>query len=203
MRRMGGIVGAAAAGMAVVWLIVGGTGPSALGEATRGETKGAPYVRPKPEWDRFTILVWQYLTDARKDVDLYKQAGFHGFHIDRGAGRESAVAFAKETGFPYYNDHAADKGYLHLTDRTGKNTISRKKTVVPRPYSLADPKTMEIMKDHLRKNIAVTKQGPVVAYAFDDEVSLGIFNSPCEVDSSPPSVAGYRRPGGCTGTWAG
>ncbi len=150
-------------------------------------------IPPKPDWGRFTILVWQYKTDVRKDLDLYRKAGFRGFHIDRGAGKEGIVAFAREHNLPYYNDHAADKGYLHLTDRTGKKRVLRKKGIVVRPHSLADPKTMEIMKGHLRRNLAVTSAGPVLAYAFDDEVSLGSFNSPAEVDGSPHSVAGYRR----------
>jgi len=198
MGRIVRILAAAAAAVAVGGVVMPGAGPRTLAEqapaaaAAPADAPPVPFIRPKGEWDRFQILVWQYLTDAREDLDLYKQAGFHGFHIDRGAGKESTVAFAKEAGFPYYVDHAADKGYLHLTERTGVGSISRKKSLVPRPYSLADPKTLDIMKEHLRKNIAVTKEGPVLAYAFDDEVSLGIFNSPCEVDASPLSVAGYR-----------
>jgi len=164
-----------------------------LAAAEPAPADNVAFVKPKAEWDRFLILVWQYQTDARKDVDLYKQAGFHGFHIDRGAGSQAAVDFARQQAFPYYVDHAADKGYLHLTDRTGRASVMRKKSVVPRPFSLADPKTLDIMKGHLSKNVAVTKGGPVVAYAFDDEVSLGVFNSPSEVDGSDLSVAAYRE----------
>jgi hypothetical protein len=152
-----------------------------------------PYIKPKPIWDNFLILVWQYKTSAPKDLPLYNQVGIHGFHIDRGAGKQKYVDFARENNLPYYVDHAADKGYLHLTDRTGRQEIMNKKKVVARPFSLAEEKTRNILKDHLRKNVAVTKQGPVVAYAFDDEVSLGVFNSPSEVDGSEASVAGYRQ----------
>jgi hypothetical protein len=161
--------------------------------AAQGADPPVPAVKPKPIWDQFLILVWQCKTDVRKDLPLYKQVNLRGFHIDRGAGREDQVAFARKHNLPYYNDHAADKGYLHLTPRTGKDRVLRKNTVIPRPYSLVDPKTLEIMKGHLRRNIAVTKNGPVVAYAFDDEVSLGSFNSPAEVDGSPLSVADYRK----------
>jgi len=166
---------------------------SAWSAGARGMPAPVPYVRPKPEWDRFLILVWQYKTSAPKDLDLYRRAGFAGFHIDRGAGAADRAAFARREGLPYYNDHAADKGYLHLTERTGVDAVQRKKTLIPRPWSLADPKTMQVMKDHLRRNVAVTRRGPVVGYAFDDEVSLGCFNSPAEVDASPASVAAYRR----------
>ena len=153
-----------------------------------------PYVRPKPIWDRFTILVWQYKTDVRRDLDLYRQIGLRGFHVDRGAGAAAVVDFARAHGLPYYVDHAADKGYLHLTDRTGLKELGRfKGRLAPRPWSLAEPGTREVLEGHLRKNIAVTKSGPVLAYAFDDEISLGSFNTPIEVDASSRSVAGYRR----------
>ena len=158
-----------------------------------GAPEQVPFVRPKPEWDRFLILVWQYKTSAPKDVALYREGGFRGFHIDRGAGRADRVEFAVREKMPYYVDHAADKGYLHLTDRTGVRSVLRKRNLIARPHSLADPRTMDLMKGHLARNVAVTKEGPVVAYAFDDEVSLGCFNSPAEVDASPLSVAAYRK----------
>ncbi|MCD6377254.1 MAG: beta-galactosidase trimerization domain-containing protein [Planctomycetes bacterium] len=151
-----------------------------------------PFIKPKPIWKRFLILVWQYKTDIRKDLGLYKHVGLFGFHIDRGFSKQAIVDFARKHRLPYYVDHAADKGYLHLTNRTGRKRILRKKTIVPRPYSLADPKTIALLKRHIQRNVLVTRRGPVVAYAFDDEISLGVFNSPCEVDGSPLSVADYR-----------
>lgn len=154
--------------------------------------QAVPYVRPKPIWDRFRVLVWQYKTSAPTDWETYRRAGIWGFHIDRGASKEKYVRFARRQGMPYYVDHAADKGYLHLTDRTGRRDIMRKKTVLERPWSLADPKTIDVLKGHLQRNVAVTKDGPVLAYAFDDEISLGVFTSPAEVDASPRSVAAYR-----------
>ena len=178
-----------AAGLAIV-------SPALAAEWTAGAAgapEKVPFVRPKPEWDRFVILVWQYKTNAMEDVALYREGGFRGFHIDRGAGRADRVEFAARRKMPYYVDHAADKGYLHLTDRTGRGKVLRKKGLIARPHSLADPKTMDRMKGHLKRNVSVTKAGPVVAYAFDDEVSLGCFNSPAEVDSSPLSVAAYRK----------
>jgi len=181
----------------VLAVLVVFSGASALaGEWTAGADgmpETVPFVKPKPEWDRFLILVWQYKTNVTEDVALYREGGFRGFHIDRGAGRSDRVEFARRQKMPYYVDHAADKGYLHLTDRTGRRGVLRKRTLIPRPHSLADPKTMDLMKGHLKRNITVTKEGPVVAYAFDDEISLGCFNSPAEVDASPLSVAAYRQ----------
>ena len=172
--------------VALIGLVAWAAAPAPAADAP------VPYVKPKPIWDRFVVLVWQYKTSVLRDLDRYRQVNIRGFHIDRGEGREDRVAFARKHNLPYYNDHAADKGYLHLSPRTGRDRVLRKSTVIPRPNSLADPKTRQIMKDFLRRNIAVTKHGPVVGYAFDDEVSLGSFNSPSEVDGSPLSVDGYR-----------
>lgn len=160
---------------------------------TTATPPAVPFIRPSSEWDRFLIMVWQFNTSASKEIDLYKQAGFHGFHIDRGGDSQAVVDWARQSGFPYYVDHAADKGYLHLTEAMGLDSILHKKTVVARPNSLVDPKTIDTMKGFLRRNIATTKAGPVVAYAFDDEVSLGTFTSPIEADGSDLSVAAYRR----------
>ena len=161
---------------------------------TAGAPKDAvPFVTPNRNWPRFVILIWQYKTRARQDFELYRKAGFWGFHIDRGHGQDATVAFARDNKMPYYVDHAADKGYLHLTDRTGKGRILRKRGIVRRPHCLVDPKLLDLLKGHLKRNVTTTKAGPVVAYAFDDEISLGSFNSPAEVDGSPLSVEAYRR----------
>jgi len=193
------VVACAGVAWLLVFSVVAASVPVSAPEAAewaagaRGMPPPVPYVRPKPEWDRFLILVWQYKTDVAQDLDRYRRAGFAGFHIDRGAGRKGRVDFARREGLPYYNDHAADKGYLHLTERTGVRSVQGKRTLIPRPWSLADPKTLQVMKDHLRRNVSVTRAGPVVGYAFDDEISLGCFNSPAEVDASPASVAAYRK----------
>ncbi len=167
-----------------------GGAPITAGRAGSG---AVPYVPAKELWHRFHILVWQFKTDAVEDLILYRELGLGGFHIDRGAGQDDRVAFAKKNSLPYYVDHVADKGYLHLTDRHGKQTILKKNHVVPRPNSLADPEIIERLKAFIRANVTTTREGPVLAYALDDEVSIGSFNSPAEVDGSPLSVAEYRR----------
>jgi len=179
--------------MALIVVVAAGSPAAEWTAGARGMPEPVPTIRPKSEWDRFLILVWQYKTDVTKDLALYREAGFRGFHIDRGSGRADRVAFARREGMPYYNDHAADKGYLHLTPRTGVEKVQRQRTLIPRPWSLAEAKTLQVMKDHLKRNVTVTREGPVVGYAFDDEISLGCFNSPAEVDASPASVAAYRE----------
>ncbi|MBN2373712.1 beta-galactosidase trimerization domain-containing protein [bacterium] len=148
-------------------------------------------VRQRPEWTSHLVLVWQYETDILKDESLYKQAGLHGFHIDRGAGEHDLVKFSMEKRYPYYVDHAAGKGILYLR-KEEKHKVTGKNHVFPRPYSLADPLIINELKDHLRKNVDATKKGFVLAYAFDDEISLGSFNNPAEVDVHQISVTWYR-----------
>lgn len=149
-------------------------------------------IRQRPEWRRFIILVWQWQNDVRQDGRLYDLAGLHGFHIDWGARKDDLVRLSKQRRFPYYVDHAAGKGILHLTDDVRSSVIGKESLLV-RPYSFADPRTIETLKSLLRVNVATTKKGLVYGYAFDDEISLGSFNNPAEVDIHPLSLAWYRR----------
>lgn len=157
-----------------------------------GALEAVPVLRQRPEWREFIILVWQWQTDVRRDAALYDLAGLHGFHIDRGVGEEESVRLSRDRHFPYYVDHAAGKGVLYLY-KPVQASITGKASLQVRPYSLADPQTMATLKGRLRDNVGVTKQGLVYAYAFDDEISLGAFNNPVEVDVHPLSVAWYRE----------
>lgn len=149
-------------------------------------------IPARSEWNRFKILVWQYQTSVLKDIELYRQAGLGGFHIDRGAGQDKLVEFSIKERFPYYVDHAADKGFLYLTGNN-VNAVTGKRSLATRPHSLADPKTIQQMKEHLARNINTTKKGLALAYAFDDEISLGSFVIPCDVDIHPLSLAWFRQ----------
>jgi hypothetical protein len=159
---------------------------------TTGFARGAdevPAIPPAKNWEQFVILVWQFQTDVTKDKALYEAVHLHGLHIDRS--NAGLAEFARDNKWPFYVDHTADKGYLHLGNRA--NEVVRKKEILQRPNSLADPATITKMKGFIRQNISSAKGSPVVAYALDDEVSLGSFCSPSEIDGAPASVAGYRK----------
>ena len=141
----------------------------------------------------FSILVWQYKTNGMQDAKLYEQANLRGWHIDRGQGREADVKFSKERRWPYYVDHAAGKGVLHLTPNSGLNTIATDGTKSARPWSFVDPKTVVELEANLKANVPAVGRGPALAIAMDDEVSMGTFNSPLEVDYSPASLELFRR----------
>jgi hypothetical protein len=157
-----------------------------------GILEPVPAIQQRSEWNRFTILVWQWQNDVRRDLELYQQAGLHGFHIDYGSGEEALVDFSLKDKFPYYVDHAAGKGILYLSQSL-RPQVTGKRSLLIRPRSLADPAVINELHDQLKANVATMKKGLVYAYAFDDEISLGSFNSPAEVDVHPLSVAWYRQ----------
>ena len=157
-----------------------------------GSLARVPSISARPEWNRFKILVWQYKTSVLEDFHLYQKIGLGGFHIDRGAGLEDLFAFSLKEQFPYYVDHAADKGFLHLKG-TDIEAVTGKHGLTIRPYSLADPDTLRQIKEHLDRNIKATKKGLVLAYAFDDEISLGSYVIPCDVDNHPLSLVWFRN----------
>jgi Beta-galactosidase trimerisation domain/Beta-galactosidase len=165
---------------------------SSVGNYPVGDLESVPVIRQRAEWKQFIILVWQWQNDVRRDGALYDAAGLRGFHIDRGVGEDEKVRLSLERKFPYYVDHAAGKGILYL-QKDVQASITRKPSLQVRPHSLADPKTIDTLKGWLRENVAATKKGFVYAYAFDDEISLGAFNNPVEVDIHPLSVAWYRK----------
>jgi hypothetical protein len=149
---------------------------------------------PRPDvWDRFLVFVWQYRNDFIKDWELYQRIGLQAGHIDRGAGQQSRVAWAAEREMPYYVDHAAGKGVLHLTSRMGLDALRADGSLQPRPQSLITRASLDRLRQQIDDNLAVAAAGPVAAIALDDEVSLATFNSPYEVDASPASVRLYRR----------
>jgi hypothetical protein len=144
-----------------------------------GPLEAVKAIPMRPEWDRFKILVWQYRTSVLKDIGLYRKLGLGGFHIDRGYGKDELVGFSNKAHFPYYVDHAADKGFLYLRGKDVE-AVTGKRGLVVRPHSLADPMTIREIETHLSRNIKTTMKGMVLAYAFDDEIWLGRFVSPSD-----------------------
>ncbi|NOX32925.1 MAG: hypothetical protein GXP56_04205 [Deltaproteobacteria bacterium] len=144
------------------------------------------------DFSGFKILIWPYQTDVLKDYDLYRELGLGGFQIDRGAGQYQRIDLSIEKDFPYYAGHVADKGYLYLK---GKNraAVTGKNTLLKRPVSLSDPKVIKKIKAHIYKNISDLRKGNVIAYALDDEISLGTFVNPSDVDISSFSLEWFRR----------
>jgi len=146
-----------------------------------------PYVL-----DQFKIFIWPFKTDVLTDYELYRDLNLGGFQIDRGKGQQERVWFSRENDFPFYAGHVADKGYLYLKGRD-KDRVTGKAGLLERPFSLADPDVIKEIKAHIRKNIQDLKKGHVIAYALDDEISLGTFANPADVDISSFSLEWFRK----------
>lgn len=157
-----------------------------------GPLRNERAISTRPEWNQFRILVWQYKTSVLEDIDLYRRAGLGGFHIDRGAGKDKLVELSIRERLPYYVDHTADKGFLYLKANNVK-AVTGKRGLATRPHSLADPETIVQIKQHIARNIATTQKGLVLAYAFDEEISLGRLTTPCDVDIHPKSLSWFRE----------
>ena len=151
-----------------------------------------PAIPSRAEWKHFRILVWPWQTSVLEDYPLYEKLGLGGFQIDRGAGQEEKTGFSLIHDFPYYAGHVADKGFLYLTGEN-REAVTGRKNLLIRPRSLADPETIAQMKAHMDKNIRTAKKGLVLAYAFDDEISLGTFTNPADLDIHPLSLDWFRE----------
>src|SRR6266481_2844503 len=148
------MISAAAAVASQAFHVEAAGGGSATAEYPVGTLEPVPVIRQRPAWTRFVVLVWQYQNDVRRDWPLYDLAGLHGFHIDGGAIAGDMVQLSLQRKFPYYVDHAAGKGILHL----GKDTlqsVTGKNALLVRPYSLADPQSVATLKSQLRDNVGV------------------------------------------------
>lgn len=140
-------------------------------------------------WDHFTIMIWQLGHNAKAKQAQYQKVNLNAFHIDRSD--KNLAAFSKENKWPFYVDHTADKGYLHLGKNFSKVDMKSGQLQV-RPNSLTDPATLDTMKNYIKTNINVVKDAYPLAYALDDEVSTGSFSTALEVDIHPTSIKAYR-----------
>lgn len=147
-------------------------------------------------WDRYTVIVWRFKTPpvGPELKASLESAGIHAVHLDGGKNGVSpeTVKFLQETGFRGYLDHAAGKGYLHLVPPES-NQVKAQREPVARPNCLSDPATMEAMKALIKKNVDAAKTTKVVGYAFDDEISLVSFTTPCDTCMSPYCLPKFRK----------
>lgn len=148
-------------------------------------------VPPNKHWNRFLILPWQLGSRTRvmEDKEEYERVNLRGFHIQHGSTKYNlrTVEFARKTGWPFYLGHVCRGIYLKTRCSGPPRGLRIRK------YSLADPATFKKMTDLMGPRIRNMAGSPIVAVAFDDEISLGRFASPVESDASPRSLAQYRR----------
>lgn len=140
----------------------------------------------------FQVLVWQHHTDALKDKRLYDSVNLKGWHIDRGEGQQDRADWGVLQNRPFYIDHAAGKGILHLTSQSGLNEIPKDGSPAPRPHSFLSDQTWQTLTDRINRHVPDAVNQHTIAIALDDEVSLGTFNSPLEVGFSDASIGLFR-----------
>lgn len=160
----------------------------ALGQAAKGWAD---------KWGRFVILVWQYKTPppGPEAKAAYESVNLRGIHLDNGFS-DALLNFAKQNNYNYYVDHAAGKGYLYLRRDEWKafsEAYKADRQRPARPRCLRDPQIVQAMKDLIRENVTRAKTGPVVAYAFDDEISVTSFTTPADICWSPRCLAAFRE----------
>lgn len=141
----------------------------------------------------FQVLVWQHRTDALRDSRLYDRVHLRGWHIDRGEGQQKRAEWGASQQRPFYIDHAAGKGILHLTSRSGLNDVPKDGSPVPRPQSFLNNDVWKELTRRIDRHLPAVVNEQTVAIALDDEVSLGSFNSPLEVGFSSASISLFRR----------
>ncbi len=148
-------------------------------------------VAPNKHWNRFLILPWQLGSKTRvmEDKEEYERVNLRGFHIQHGSTKYNlrTVEFAKKTGWPFYLGHACRGIYLKTRCDGPRRGLRIRK------HSLADPATFKKMTDLMGPRIRNMAGSPIVAVAFDDEISMGRFASPVESDASPVSLVQYRE----------
>lgn len=159
-------------------------------------SQAAETQSPAQKWKRFTVLVWQYKTPAltQNTKRLYDSLNLHGLHLDNGFSDEQ-LQFARDNNWSYYVDHAAGKGDLYLKREEWDaflKTYRQDRAFPQRPRSIWDTAVRDRLANRLRDNISRAKNGPVLAYAFDDEISLTSFTSPADIDWSPEGLRRFR-----------
>jgi hypothetical protein len=148
-------------------------------------------------WGRFVILVWQYRTPppGPEAKAAYESVNLRGIHLDNRFS-DALLSFARQNNYNYYVDHTAGKGYLYLRPDEWKafsDAYKRNRQRPVRPRCLRDPKVVQAMKDLIRDNVTRARTGPVVAYAFDDEISVTSFTNPADLCWSDACLAAFRE----------
>lgn len=172
--------------MKTIWLSVAFVAAGRVGAAETAPDR----------WDRFVILVWQYHTPppGPEATKAYARAGLHGLHLDGGFSQK-LLDFAIAGHYPFYVGHAAGKGDLYLRRGDWDRFFAayrRNRRHPVRPHCLRDPAVRARLKRNLKQNITRARVGPVIAYAFDDEISITSFTSPADVCWSARCLAAFR-----------
>ena len=143
-------------------------------------------VRQDPQmlrkaWPSFIYMPWTHqwhIGYSDYSAQWSRDHGYNGAFIDRDeTGRK--LQWIDRAGLPFYVDHVAGKGYLHLWDGNAVKPhldALHGNGLRTKPLNAA---FKEAVRELMRKHIDASKGSPNrAAYALDDEISWGHFVHP-------------------------
>jgi hypothetical protein len=169
-----------------------GPGPAASpGPETVSDDGYLSYVRNAPEfqpvrtspdletgrWDTWLYMPWRYrwtIGTGEEGGLLCQRLGINGGVSDHGKG---PLPWLERWNLRFYNDHTAGKGALFLIAGAGfDQTLRDPRAVRPRPLG---PALQAELEETLARNVRALRGSPLrVAYALDDEISVGSLTRP-------------------------
>lgn len=141
-------------------------------------------VKAYPSW-LFMPWTYQWTIGFNDASGKWSTAtGYNGSFIDRGdlatpTSSTGRLQWIEQFKLPFYMDHVAGKGILHLYDGDKvKPHLDELHSTGMRPFPLND-QTRALLEKQIRQNISGVLQSPQrAAYALDDEPSWGHFVHP-------------------------
>jgi hypothetical protein len=152
--------------------------------------KSAPEFKPVKQdpagwvsrWDTWIYMPWRFkwgVGTGDEGGQFCKDYGFNGGFTDHGDA--SVLPWLDKWNLKFYDDHTADKGWLHLGTGDFKPHMRNPKAIRtgykgPAPL---DNAMLEKLKKITTDNVNALKKSPSrAAYSLDDEISNGSFVKP-------------------------
>jgi hypothetical protein len=157
----------------------------------RGQTSSSPKQPPV-----FEAWVWRHggppLTKAY--AKLLLKMGFSGVSVDL----DEDPSKAAKLGFPFYLDHAAGKGILHLRKKVFREAFnryerSRSKKDLIRPFPLLSKKVQDILIQGLRRRVGRALSFGPRWISIEDEISTTRFINPIDFCFAPSTLAAWKK----------
>ena len=174
-------------------------------------------VRSSPDleigrWDTWLYMPWRYrwtIGTGDEGGLLCQRLGINGGVSDHGKG---PLPWLERWNLRFYNDHTAGKGALFLnSDTSFDQKLRDPRAVRPRPLG---PELRRELEETLARNVRALRRSPLrVAYALDDEISVGSLARPAvwRVNGDDAAYARWLRtyygpgapPAALTPRWVG
>ena len=153
--------------------------------------KNAPEFQPVKQdpgawtnrWNTWVYMPWRFkwtIGTGNEGGQFCQDYGFNGGFTDHGNTRD--LPWLDKWNLRFYNDHTAEKGYLHLGAGQSFIKYAHDPRVIRTGYKGKAPLDAEMLaklKGFVSGNVNGLKKSPNrIAYALDDEISIGSFMKP-------------------------